>query len=29
VSGGELPPKARDNVDRMIGLALDAAATLG
>ena len=24
----ELPPKARDNVDRMIGLALDAAATL-
>src|SRR6056297_4192283 len=25
----ELPPKAHDNVERMIGLALDAAATLG
>jgi uridine phosphorylase len=25
----ELPPKARNNVERMIGLALDAAATLG
>ncbi|MFB6194529.1 MAG: nucleoside phosphorylase [Haloplanus sp.] len=25
----ELPPKARDNVERMIGLALDAAAALG
>ena len=28
-SEDELPPKARDNVERMIGLALDAAATLG
>jgi uridine phosphorylase len=29
VSEDELPPKARNNVERMIGLALDAAATLG
>jgi len=29
VTEDELPPKARDNVERMIGLALDAAATLG
>jgi len=29
VSADELPPKARNNVERMIGLALDAAATLG
>jgi len=28
-SEDELPPKARNNVERMIGLALDAAATLG
>jgi uridine phosphorylase len=29
VSEGELPPKARNNVERMIGLALEAAAALG